>query len=232
MKEKREAKRGFTLIELLIVVAIIAILAAIAIPNFLEAQTRAKCSRCKSDMRTLATAIEAYFVDWNSYTCTDAGDSWNVFSGWYRLTTPVAYTTSIPADPFGDARYPGGSLKRLDPMYELGSGAVGLGTTGTNFSNRRPSDTWEMSGAGPDHRDDTLDINNYGGGHQFAWNEVTYPWFSSNPAMADDPAACNEALTLVYDPTNGTVSYGNILRFGGQKPPGKVYDLLYSVASK
>ncbi len=58
-------KRGFTLIELLIVVAIIAILAAIAVPNFLEAQVRSKVSRVKSDMRTLATGIEAYYVDYN-----------------------------------------------------------------------------------------------------------------------------------------------------------------------
>src|SRR5690349_9257970 len=59
--------RAFTLIELLIVVAIIAILAAIAVPNFLEAQTRAKVSRVKSDQRSLATAIESYRVDNNEY---------------------------------------------------------------------------------------------------------------------------------------------------------------------
>ena len=46
------------MIELLIVVAIIAILALIAVPNFLEAQVRAKVSRVKSDMRNVATALE------------------------------------------------------------------------------------------------------------------------------------------------------------------------------
>lgn len=60
-------KKGFTLIELLIVVAIIAILAAIAVPNFLEAQVRAKVSRVKNDQRSLATGIESYYVDNNTY---------------------------------------------------------------------------------------------------------------------------------------------------------------------
>lgn len=63
MNEVKRSSSGFTLIELLIVVAIIAILAAIAVPNFLEAQTRAKVSRVMSDLRTLGTAIETYRID-------------------------------------------------------------------------------------------------------------------------------------------------------------------------
>ena len=67
--------KGFTLIELLIVVAIIAILAAIAVPNFLEAQVRSKVSRVKADLRVLATGLEAYYVDYNMYVASASKDS-------------------------------------------------------------------------------------------------------------------------------------------------------------
>jgi len=92
---KLRCERGFTLIELLIVVAIIAILAAIAVPNFLEAQTRSKIARVKSDERNIATALESYRIDNNSYIRHI--DSIREF---YPLTTPIAYITSVPQCPF------------------------------------------------------------------------------------------------------------------------------------
>jgi len=73
MWKSRQSDKGFTLIELLIVVAIIGILAAIAIPNLLTAMQRARQKRTMSDMRNLSVAWEARATEMNSFTAAGAG---------------------------------------------------------------------------------------------------------------------------------------------------------------
>lgn len=110
-------KQGFTLIELLIVVAIIGILAAIAVPNFLNAQVRAKIAAVKADFNSLTTAMESYRLDANAYPT------------WYTLqllTSPIAYMAGVPQDPFPlstAAQYGGGSGPTWY-RYVLGTGNI------------------------------------------------------------------------------------------------------------
>jgi general secretion pathway protein G len=106
---RRNGEEGFTLIELLIVIAIIGILAAIAIPNLLNALQRGKQKRTMSDMRNLAIAIESYNVDNNSYpaaaTACGTGANYSVGgflgSGSFTLLKPTYIAQPPSTDGWG-----------------------------------------------------------------------------------------------------------------------------------
>src|SRR3990172_7817449 len=116
--------RGFTLIELLIVIAIILILIAIALPNFLEAQMRAKVTKASGEIRTLSIAQEEYRIDWNQYTYDCAGSLPAPFvPGCFQLTSPVAYIAELPEDPFGSGLRDSGAIMTFGgkqvPLYPM-----------------------------------------------------------------------------------------------------------------
>jgi type II secretion system protein G len=207
-------RRAFTLIELLIVVAIIAILAAIAVPNFLEAQTRAKVSRMKADMRSLATAIESYRVDNNDYAIPADEEGATIrFNAppteWFEtrvsplLTTPIAYMTARPLDIFaGEAAE--------TPLIHYSTRTYVLRTEGSaeefdelvgDMLGRQKNVHYYLLSHGPDKD------------HDFA---ATGHVHGAGLADHDDDHEDDheEGAPTLYDPTNGTVSNGDVVYWG------------------
>jgi prepilin-type N-terminal cleavage/methylation domain-containing protein len=220
---------AFTLIELLIVVAIIAILAAIAVPNFIDAQARSKVSRALSDLRSTRTAIESYAVDNNTYPRQTWGCTYDDHYGptmrevygtvvpWPSktssgadsdkgvggcLTTPIAYITSLPRDPFvplgyqGEYAEQGGDLYRFwetETLRDLANFPACPAIT--------PGYIWAEPGPA-----DLIRFENLAGKYVL----LTVGPMGPDGAVADSHETNRAHLFLQYDPTNGTASTGSV----------------------
>jgi prepilin-type N-terminal cleavage/methylation domain-containing protein len=196
-----ELKRAFTLIELLIVVAIIAILAAIAVPNFLEAQTRAKVSRVKADMRSLDTAWEVYYVDQNAYppSNTEGTLKWAA-----RITSPIAFMTTIDLkDPFTPDEFVSNATR--DTLRYYGFNEIGMMNAGSSTGIV----TSVLSGG----TDEIKSILFFSHGPDMVRSKAENGSTLASSSVYQDPLMF---LGIIYNPTNGTVSNGEILRHGGQ----------------
>lgn len=226
-------KRAFTLIELLIVVAIIAVLAAIAVPNFLEAQVRSKTARTHTDMAVTAAALRAYCSDYRRYppnnpdllefavACTTVDDattiptpahskmSWNradnqfdfrpanrrSHTGTYRISFPLIsasgddlYLLTTPIRYFTNALM-------VDPFHDLKGSYISYLNINDVASSAPVEAEFELTPPG-----------------------ARYWLFSYGPD--GDSAGAKDAKNPIrdpltpYDPTNGTVSMGNLYHFG------------------
>lgn len=198
-------KSGFTLIELLVVVAILAILSAVAVPNFLETQTRSKISRVKNDMRSASTAIEMYHVDNNAYP---PGYQTALRYGLDVLSTPIAYLTSgVILDPFKAPGLPAGKSSLTYEIMNIDNKTIERGGGTYSVDPTAPSGEstigiwWWLASRGPN--------GTFGFRPSEPEFDIRQRFFLANSDTA-------QFLVCVYDATNGTNSNGNIFRAGGE----------------
>ncbi len=200
-------RKAFTLIELLIVVATISVLGGIAVPVFLEAQTRTRVSRARADMRMVALGMETFFIDHGSYPKPDdqngvviPGASFAVDPYDSRvpsaLTTPISYLDVRLSDPFVHT----GSLE--NQSYLLYTKEYFVGAVG-----EEPYWQYLKDAIGP-----------------ASVLQVEYVILSRGPDMDHEEPAGHTWPSgdnlgdpngiALYDPTNGTVSNGDIIYMG------------------
>lgn len=184
-----KGNNGFTLIELLIVVAIIGILAAIAVPNFMNAQIRAKVARAQSDEESVGTALECYRLDQNGYPL---GSDDIVQYGLKKLTTPVAYMSSLPKDPF---------------EFKVQSTASGAGW----FWKVAPFYAYLYVKGG----DESLSKDYYFNTGQIdSWTSGKIPGIVDKWQIRSFGPNGQGDYALPYNASNGLMSWGDIVRFG------------------
>lgn len=191
-------KGGFTFIESLLVLALLAVMAVIAFPNFTQSQVEVKVLQAENDLRSIGNALEAYCIDHgqyppDGYNGIPEGTGFHYLN--YLLTTPVAYLPHVDfVDPFFN--YDDHDEELLEEMPWI---------SGYRYINyafiyqeilahpeafqryENVYGSWALFSRGPD------EIFNLGS--NTLYDELGQLWLSSVP----------------YDPTNGTISSGDIV---------------------
>jgi len=135
MLQKLNSKRGgFTLVEIMIVVAIIALLAAIAVPNFLRARKRSQATRTLEDLRMIDAAVDQYAIEFNKSGTARVG--WTDVK--LYLKTGTKLYTAVPNDMFGKAY----SISTIDVLPILNQ------ATFYSLSDVAPMDFWSPYNVG------------------------------------------------------------------------------------
>ncbi|MCA9412846.1 MAG: hypothetical protein KC944_16650 [Candidatus Omnitrophica bacterium] len=181
---------GFTMIELTMVGITITILIAIALPNFLEAQIRAKVTASETDLALLGASLEEYYIEYRSYPPNVAdsngegglvGDNNPNLRGaaLVVLTTPVSYLSVLPVDDFITEKYERNTYDYVDFTGWTGS-AISRSSV---VEGEQGSAAYVLVGIGPN---------------------LEYEFTASKPPSSG----------IDYSPTNGTRSVGDLMLFG------------------
>lgn len=204
-------KNAFTLIELLIVVGIIGILAAIAMPTYRDAITKSRIAQVKVDLKNLGTALESYRIDHNKFPRRE--NQFLFFADYLLpdLTSPIAYLGTIKMnDPFGKVqeyeepvidRGTEGPVDAFGPTYVLNRSSYTY-IPYFNFAmiqgqRELQREGFALASIGPDRQDSYI---------------VDYPF----PLHYRYPG--DTVRDSVYNPSNGIMSPGDIAFFGGELP--------------
>ncbi len=185
---------SFTLIELLIMVAVIGVLAAVAVPNFVNAHMRALVTRAVVDMKSCAMAIEHYEIDHSKYPFyNNPLDEVSAILGAVvtylpvNLTTPVSYMAQLPHDPFPAGYLSGSQMAAAAKPYKYIHGYDQV------YKNQ------QFIGA---HVQIHFE-NSLGAKRPVLWQV----W-----SLGPDRIVAHDGIA--YDLSNGLMSYGDISRFG------------------